>query len=68
MLRAEREHDGVVGGRRLQLEIERAAKPFSQRQPPRAVQPDTERGVYHQLHAARLVEEPFHDDLVLRRD
>ena len=31
MLRTERNHDGVIGCRRLQFEIERTAKPFSQR-------------------------------------
>ena len=42
---AEGEHDGVLGGRRLQLEVEGAAEALAQGQPPGAVQAAAERRV-----------------------
>ena len=68
MLRAQRKHNGVIGGRGLKLEIEGATESLAQRQPPPAVQPDAERSVDDQLHPAGLVEEPLDHDFVLRRN
>ena len=56
---AEREHDGVLGGRGLELEVELAAEPLAQREAPRAVEPAAEPRMDDELHAAALVEEPF---------
>ena len=63
----ERQHDGVLGRRRLQLEIELAAEALAQRQAPRAVDAAAERRVDDELHAAGLVEEALEHDRVLRR-
>ena len=68
MLRAEGKHNGVVGGRGLQLEIERATKPFAQRQSPRAVHPNAKWRVNDQLHSAGLIEEPLQHQFLLRRN
>ena len=57
MLLAERNHDAVVGGRRLQFEIERAAEALAQRQAPGAIDARAERRVQDELHAAAFVEE-----------
>ena len=57
VLRAERQHQRVLGGRRLQLEVELPAEPLAQRQRPRPVDAAAERRVQDELHAARLVEE-----------
>ena len=62
----EREHDGVVAGRRLQLEVEGAAELLAQREPERAVDPPAVRRVHHELHAAGLVEEALEHELLLR--
>ena len=62
VLRSQREHDAVVVGAGLQLEIETAAEPFAQRQAPGPVYARAQRRVDHELHAARLVEEPLEDD------
>ena len=51
----------VVGGRRLQLEVEAAAEALAQRQAPGAVDAPAERRVDDELHAARLVEEALGD-------
>src|SRR5204863_5764798 len=59
MLGAQGKHNGVVRRRGLQFEIERAAKPFPQRQSPRAVHPYAKRRVDDQLHSAGLIEEPL---------
>ena len=67
VLRPQRQHDAVVGGRRLQLEVERPAEALAQRHAPRAVDAAAERRVDDQLHAARLVEEALGDDARLRR-
>ena len=66
-MRPDRKHDAVVVGAGLQLEIERAAEALPQRQAPGPVDARAERRVNHQLHAARLVEEPLEHDLPLRR-
>src|ERR1035441_602666 len=57
MLLAERNHDAVIGGGRLQFEIERSAEALAQRQSPGAVDARAEGRVNHQLHAAAFVEE-----------
>ena len=68
MLGAQGKHKGVVRRRGLQFEIERAAKPFPQRQSPRAVHPYAKRRVDDQLHSAGLIEEPLHYNFLLRRN
>src|SRR5690606_21288390 len=65
MLRSEREHDGVVVGRRLQLEIERATEPLSEQEPEAAIDARSIGRVHDQLHATRLVEKPLHDEASL---
>ena len=52
MLRSEREQDGVFRRGGLQLEIELTAEALAQRQPPRLVDPASERRVDDELHAA----------------
>ena len=59
--------DAVVGGRRLELEVEGLAEALAQRHAPGAVDPAAERRVDDELHAARLVEEALGDDACLRR-
>ena len=61
---AEREHDRVLGRRRLQLEVERAAEALAQRQAPGAVDAAAEGRVDDELHAARLVEEALEHHVV----
>ena len=68
VLRAERQQQRVLGRGRLQLEVELPAEPLAQRQAPRLVDAAAERRVQHQLHAARLVEEPLEHERLLRRD
>ena len=63
----QRQHDIVFGRRRLQLEIEFAAKALAQRQSPGAIEAAAEGAMNDELHAARFVEEPLEDDRVLRR-
>ncbi len=65
VVRPEREHDGVVGRRGLQLEVEGATELLAQREAERAVHPAPERRVHHELHAAGVVEEAFDHQLVL---
>ena len=65
--RGERQHDVVLGRRRLQLEIELAAEALAQRQAPGAVDAAAEGRMDDQLHAAGLVEEALEHDRVLRR-
>ena len=62
----ERQHDRVLGGCSLQLEIELAAKTLAQCKPPRAIDPAAERRMYDELHAAGFVEEALEDDRLLR--
>ena len=68
VLRAERQQQRVLGGGRLQLEVELAAESLAQRERPRAVDAAAERRVQHELHAARLVEEALEHERLLRRD
>ena len=63
----EREHDVVLGRRRLQLEIELAAETLAQRQAPGAVDAAAVGRMDDELHAAGLVEEALEHDRVLRR-
>ena len=67
VLRPEREQQRVVGGRRLQLEVELPAEALAQGETPGLVDPAAERRVQHELHPARLVEEAFEHQRVLRR-
>ncbi len=66
MLLGQRDVDAVVGRRRLQLEVERAAEALAQRQSPRFVDPPAERRMDDELHAAALIEEALGDDGGLR--
>ena len=63
----ERQHDGVLGRGRLQLEVEGAAEALAQRESPGAVDAAAEGRVDDELHAAGLVEEALEDDGALRR-
>ena len=65
VLRTEGEQDGVVAGRRLELEIEAPAEALPQCQPESAVDPPTERRVHDQLHSPGLVEEALEHDVAL---
>ena len=65
--RGQRQHDVVLGRRRLQLEIELAAKALAQREAPGPIDAAAERRMDDELHAARLVEEALEHDRVLRR-
>ena len=67
VLRAEREHERVVAGRGLELEVERAADPLARDEPERAVDPAAERRVHDELHPAALVEETLDHDPPLAR-
>ena len=66
MLLGERDVQAVVGGRRLQFEIEAAAKALAQRQSPGLVDASAKGRVDDQLHPAALVEKSFGDDRRLR--
>src|SRR6266516_4591126 len=68
MLRSERNHDRIIGGRGLQLEVERSAKTFSQGQPPGAIDSIAKWRMQDELHSARLVKETFHHQSLLRRN
>jgi len=68
MLRPEREQHRVLGGRRLELEIELAAEALPECEAPGPVHPAAERRVDDELHAARLVEEALGDERVLGRE
>ena len=56
MLLRQRDDDAVVGGGRLQLQIEPAAEPLAQGEAPCAVDLRSQRSVDHELHPAGLVE------------
>ena len=68
VLRPEGEHQRILGGGRLQLEVELAAKPLAERERPRAVDAAAERRVQDELHPAGFVEEPLEHERLLRRD
>ena len=63
----QRQDDVVLGRRRLQLEIELAAKALAQRQTPGAIDAAAIGRMDDELHAAGLVEEALEHDRVLRR-
>ena len=65
--RRQRQHDRVLGGRRLQLEVELEAEALAQREAPGAIDPAAERRVDDELHPAALVEEALEHDGRLRR-
>ena len=65
VLFGERDVEAIVGGGSLQLEVERAAEAFAQREPPGFVDTTAERSMDHKLHAAALVEEAFGDNRLL---
>ena len=67
VLGPERQHDGVVIGRRLQLEVERGAEALAQRQAQPPVDAPAQWGVHDHLHATGLVEEPFEHEVVTGR-
>ena len=68
MLRSERNHDRIIGSRGLQLEIERAAKTFSQGESPRPIDSIAKWRMQDELHSAGLVKETFHHQSLLRRN
>ena len=68
MLRTERNHDRVIGRCCLQLEIERTAKAFSERQTPGAIDSAAERRMQNQLHTARFIEKALEHQRLLGRD
>ena len=63
VVRPERQHDRVVVGRRLQLEVERHAEPLAQRQAERPVDPTAVGRVHDQVHALGVVEEPLEHEV-----
>src|ERR1700676_5077195 len=66
MLLGQRDVQAVVGGCRLQFEIEAAAEALAQRQSPGLVDPAAKWRMDNQLHPAALVKEPLGDDRRLR--
>src|SRR4029453_10396962 len=68
MLRSKRNHDRIIGGRSLQLEIERATKTFAQGQSPSTIDSIAKWRMQDELHSARLVKETFHHQSLLRRN
>src|SRR5689334_24720002 len=68
VLLAERDVQAVVGGRRLELEVEGTAKTFAESEPPRFVDARSERPMDDELHAAAFVEEALGNDGGLRWD
>src|SRR5439155_18861549 len=67
MLGPERQEQRVFGRRGLQLEVELPAESLAQGQSPRAVDAASEWRMEHELHAAGLIEKPFENGRVLRR-
>ena len=65
MGQTERQDDGVIGGCRLQLEVERATEFLAQRQSQAAVDPRAERAMDDQLHAPRVIEEALQHQVLL---
>ena len=60
---SEREDDVVLGGGGLELEVEAPAETLPEGEPECTVDPAAEGGVDDELHAPRLVEEPFDDEV-----
>ena len=67
MTGGQRKNDGVLGGRRLQLEVEGAAEALAQCQPPGAIDAAAIGRMNDQLGAAGLVEEALHHQPLLSR-
>ena len=67
VVRSERQHDGVVGGCSLQLEVEGAAELLPQRQTQAAVDAAPVGRVEDELHPAGVVEEPLQHEAFLGR-
>ena len=67
VLLGQRDVQPVVGGRSLQLKVERAAETLAQRQSPGLVDAAAEGRVNDELHPAAFVEEALGDDGLLRR-
>ena len=65
VVRPEGDDDGIVVGAGLELEVEPGAELLAQRVAQRPVEPAAVGRVDHQLHPARLVEEPLDDQVVL---
>ena len=68
MLRPEREHQRVFGGRGLQLEVELPAEALAKRQAPGPIDAAAEGRVQDQLHAAGFVEETLEHERFLGGD
>ncbi len=64
---AQREHDGVFGGRGLQLKIERFAKPLAQGQAKSSIEAAAQRTMQHHLHAASAVKKALRHQQLIRR-
>ena len=67
VLFGESDVQAVVGGGRLQFEIESAAEALAQRQSPGLVDAAAERGMNDELHASAFVEKAFGNDRRLGR-
>ena len=67
-VRPQGEVQAVVGGRRLQLEVESPANPLPQGHAPGPVDGRSEGGVDDELHPAAFVEKPFRHHPVARGD
>ena len=67
VLLSQRDHDPVIRGRRLELEVEGQAEALSQCESPRPGDPGAEGRMQDELHPARLVEEAFGHDRLQRR-
>ena len=65
MLCTQRNHDGVVRRRCLQLEIKRTTKTFSQCETPGSIDSTTKRRVQNELHPARFIEKTLHHKRLL---
>ena len=65
---AQRQDDGILVRRGLELEVEGPAETLAQGQSPGPVDPASEGAVEHQVHVAGLVEEPFRHQVLLRGD
>src|SRR5213594_1804792 len=64
---AQGDDDPLIRRGSLQLEVERRAKSFAERQSPGAVETTAKRRVQDQLHPAAFVEEPFGNNPLLSR-
>ncbi len=68
VLGTEGEHDGVVVGRRLQLEVEGDAEPLAEGQAERPVDAAAVGSVHDELRTLGLVEDPLDHDPVVGRE